>query len=367
MRRVSDIEAVSLLRDLVATPSVSGDEAAAIGLLVERMRSMGFRARVDAAGNAVGEMGSDAPDAREVMLLGHIDTVSGWIEVREEAGELWGRGSVDAKGPLCAFVCGVAQAAIPDDVRVIVVGAVGEETASSPGACFVRDTMREPSCVIIGEPSGWDRFTIGYKGRLLVEAEFAQPCGHSAGPEEGVAERACAWWDAVRAWAERMSGEREGPFERVQATIQSVRTESDGLIDRALMLVGFRLPMWLSAEDAERKARGLSTEVTTLRAFGHTPAHREDRSCEPALALAGAIADEGARARPVVKTGTADMNTLAVRWGCPIVAYGPGDSAMDHTPDERLPIDDYLRAVRVVRGAVESLVGAPSRDAPVGQ
>lgn len=357
MRGVSDAEALGLLRDLVSTRSVSGDERAAVELLVGRMRAMGYRARVDDAGNAVGELGSDAPDARVVLLLGHIDTVGGWIEVREENGELWGRGSVDAKGPLCAFVCGAARAAIPEGVRVVVVGAVGEESHDSPGACFVRETMREPSCVLIGEPSGWERFTIGYKGRLLVEASFAQACGHSAGPHGGVAERAFAWWGAVRAWAEGVSEGKDGPFERVQATIQSVRTESDGLEDRATMLVGFRLPPWLGAEEAERGVRALSNDPGALRAFGHTPAHREARSGEPALALSAAIADEGGRARPVVKTGTADMNTLAVRWRCPIVAYGPGDSALDHTPEERVSIEEYLRSVRVVRRAVEALAG----------
>src|SRR5690606_39091576 len=237
------------------------------------------------------------------------------------------------------------------------MGAVGEEAHDSPGACFVRETMDEPACVLIGEPSGWDRFTIGYKGRLLVEATFAQACGHSAGPHGGVAERAFAWWGGVSAWSERASEGKDGPFERVQATIQSVRTESDGLEDRAVMVVGFRLPPWLPAEDAEREVRGMSEDPSAVLAFGHTPAHREDRSCEPALALGAAIADEGARARPVVKTGTADMNTLAVTWRCPIVAYGPGDSALDHTPQERVSVEEYLRAVRVVQRAVETLAG----------
>lgn len=355
MRRVNDADAIALLRDIVETPSVSGEERAAVELLVERMRCFGFRAHIDGAGNAVGELGSESPDAHEVMLLGHIDTVHGWIDVREAEGDLWGRGSVDAKGPLCAFVVGAANAAIADGTRVVVIGAVGEESPTSPGACFVRDTRREPSCVLIGEPSGWDRFTIGYKGRLLVEAEFAQACGHSAGPHGGVAERAFAWWSEVGAWAERESGEREGPFERVQATIQSVRTESDGLTDRAVMLVGFRLPVWLSAEDAERAVRAASDEPSLLRAYGHTPAHREGRSCEPAVALSAAISDEGARARPVVKTGTSDMNTLALRWSCPIVAYGAGDSSLDHTPEERVSIEEYLRSTRVLARAIESL------------
>jgi LysW-gamma-L-lysine carboxypeptidase len=42
-------------------------------------------------------------------------------------------------------------------------------------------------------------------------------------------------------------------------------------------------------------------------------------------------------------------------WQCPIAAYGPGDSALDHTPGEHLVIDEYLRAIGVLTRAVESL------------
>ena len=38
------------------------------------------------------------------MLLGHIDTVPGRVPVRREGGRLYGRGAVDAKGPLACFV-----------------------------------------------------------------------------------------------------------------------------------------------------------------------------------------------------------------------------------------------------------------------
>ena len=50
----------------------------------------------------------------------------------------------------------------------------------------------------------------------------------------------------------------------------------------------------------------------------------------------------------MLKTGTSDMNVVAPVWQCPIVAYGPGDSALDHTPNEHLPLDEYWKAVRVV-------------------
>ncbi|MFN2201675.1 MAG: acetyl-lysine deacetylase, partial [Caldilineaceae bacterium] len=46
-----------------------------------------------------------------------------------------------------------------------------------------------------------------------------------------------------------------------------------------------------------------------------------------------------------VKTGTSDMNIVGPIWNCPIVAYGPGDSSFDHTPDEHIEVEEYLRAV----------------------
>ena len=68
--------------------------------------------------------------------------------------------------------------------------------------------------------------------------------------------------------------------------------------------------------------------------------------------LVGAIADAGGQATIKVKSGTSDMNILAPAWGCPMVAYGPGDSRYDHTPMERLRVSDYTRAIGVLRGVL---------------
>jgi LysW-gamma-L-lysine carboxypeptidase len=56
----------------------------------------------------------------------------------------------------------------------------------------------------------------------------------------------------------------------------------------------------------------------------------------------------------LVKTGTSDMNVVAPIWKCPILAYGPGDSMLDHTPDEHLDLDEYWRAILVLEAALRA-------------
>ena len=112
-------EPAAFLESMLAIPSLSGREGRLAAFLVEAMNGMGFRARVDEAGNAVGERGEGPV---EVVLLGHMDTVPGDIPVRREGGRLYGRGAVDAKGPLATFVLAAAAAQLPPAVKLAVIG-----------------------------------------------------------------------------------------------------------------------------------------------------------------------------------------------------------------------------------------------------
>ncbi|MEJ5225703.1 MAG: M20/M25/M40 family metallo-hydrolase, partial [Anaerolineales bacterium] len=113
------------LLGLVSHYSPSGQEQAAVAWLVERMRHLGFtRAFADEAGNAVGVMGRGP---RQVVLLGHIDTVPGEIPVHVSDHLLFGRGAVDAKGPLACFVDAVARVGAAEGWQFVVIGAVEEE------------------------------------------------------------------------------------------------------------------------------------------------------------------------------------------------------------------------------------------------
>jgi LysW-gamma-L-lysine carboxypeptidase len=50
------------------------------------------------------------------------------------------------------------------------------------------------------------------------------------------------------------------------------------------------------------------------------------------------------------------MNIVGPAWNCPILAYGPGDSSLDHTPEEHLPLAEYGQAIVVWQHALAALL-----------
>ncbi|MGB7337804.1 MAG: [LysW]-lysine hydrolase [Phototrophicaceae bacterium] len=343
---ISNDIAEQLIHDLVAIASYSTQEAEASAFLVQWMREHGYEsAFVDEAGNAVGIIGSGS---RDVVLLGHIDTFGGTPPVKIEDRKLYGRGSVDAKGALCTFAVAGLRAALPDDVRLIVIGAVEEEASSSKGARYAA-TQYQPELCVIGEPSNWDRITLGYKGRLLIEYEWRGALAHSAGQVLSAPEHAVNYWQNVQAYCDAINADETRIFGQLDATLQAINSGQDGAYGWSRALIGFRIPPSLSPQQIELD---LVPETGTIRAYGHEIAFVADKNNPLSRALRGAIRACDGTPRFVHKTGTADMNIVAPIWNCPIVAYGPGDSALDHTPDEHLDLDEYCRAIDVLSDAL---------------
>lgn len=355
-----DDASVDLLRQLVSIRSESGDEAAAAGFLVGSMRAAGLEARVDAVGNAVGEV-VFGTGRRHLMLLGHIDTVPGGPPVELRDGKLYGRGSVDAKGPLATFVRAAARLAqSPEtstlDLRLTVIGAVEEEVTSSKGARHVAEHYRPDACVI-GEPSAAGAITLAYKGRLMVDLERRLPTAHSAGPEPTASALAVEDWNTVEAWAAAWNEGVQGVFPALQTELQSIHGGREGDEDVCRTVIGFRLPPALDPRQFEATLRALWGEPELgrreLSFRGHEEAWVSERSHDLARAFSGAVRQvTGQRPRLKHKTGTSDMNVVAPVWRCPILAYGPGDSALDHTPWEHVEVAEYLQAVDVLEAAI---------------
>jgi [amino group carrier protein]-lysine/ornithine hydrolase len=349
--------AEALLHDLVAIPSATRNEAGAVAHLVGWMSDHGYtQAFCDEVGNAVGIVGT-GDGSRDIILLGHIDTFPGMPPVRIEGRTLYGRGSVDAKGPLCTFAVAAAQVApnLPGDVRLIVIGAVEEESSTSVGAKHVV-TQYNPQACLIGEPSDWDRITLGYKGRLLVRWQWEGAFAHSAGEVPTAGERAYTYWEQVQAYVSSINGDMTSIFGRLDASIREIKTDTSrgGTHQRGELVLGFRLPPTITPEAVFISLT--PQDDATIRITGREDTFVAEKDTSLTRVMRGAIRAEGGKPRFVYKTGTADMNVVGPRWNCPIVAYGPGDSKLDHTPNEHIDLDDYGRAVRVLTHALNRLV-----------
>jgi LysW-gamma-L-lysine carboxypeptidase len=342
-----------LLVELVRRYSPSQQEAEAVQYLTSWLGGHGFESWIDEAGNACGLRGdSNAPNL--LILLGHIDTFPGDIPVRVEDNCVFGRGSVDAKGSLCTFAEAAAEAVIPPGWRVMVVGAVEEECPTSKGAHYVRGQYTPTFC-IIGEPSSSDRITLGYKGRLIVDYSLSKPVSHTARPEPTVGALGAAFWKAISDWAEQENAGVERYFDQVMATLRAINTSSDYFHETLTMTVGFRLPPRLTPEEVYRVVSGFAPPGGRLWSYSAERAYQGDRGNPLVRGMMAAIRSEGGQPGFVLKTGTSDMNIVGVKWTCPMIAYGPGDSNLDHTPNEHLPLDEYRRAIRTLRYFIEYL------------
>jgi N-acetyl-ornithine/N-acetyl-lysine deacetylase len=335
-------------------------------------RLAGLRADVDEVGNLIAELpanvtGTDGTTPAPLVLLGHLDTVPGYIPPRREGDLLYGRGAVDAKGPLAAFLAAVARLATHGEPRarsVIVVGAVEEEAATSRGARAVLERWR-PAAAIIGEPSGAAGVTLAYKGRLLARMRVAAPVSHTARPEDGVCARAVAVWSAIQRHAAGWNVEHgaASTFAALQPSLRALHSGSDGFSDWCELEVGYRLPPGFDAPGLVTwlEATAQAAEAT-LAIRGIEPAYQGERRGPLVSAYVRALRAEGLDPTFKRKTGTSDMNVVGPVWQCPIVAYGPGDAALDHTPGEHIALREYAQGIAVLERVLGEWVH-PSRAA----
>lgn len=348
-------DAFETLIGLVSHYSPSGREGEAAAWLAGRMRLLGYdEAFVDGAGNAVGVLGAGP---RQVVLLGHIDTVPGEIPLRREAGLLYGRGAVDAKGPLACFTDAAARLGARPGWQVVVVGAV-EEERDSDGARYAVSRYR-PDFAVIGEPNRWDRVALGYKGTAWAEITLRREQVHTAAERENACEAAMRTWLAVRAWADEFNLGRSKNFERLMLTLRDLASGSDDYVEWARFGLGARLPPDLDPPAWYDRLRRLAAGAQVETKGFAIPAWQCEKNTPLVRAFLGAIRAAGGMPAFVYKTGTADLNIVAPAWNCPAVVYGPGDSALDHTPGECIDLQEYARSVDVLRAVLERLAQAP--------
>jgi LysW-gamma-L-lysine carboxypeptidase len=120
------------------------------------------------------------------------------------------------------------------------------------------------------------------------------------------------------------------------------------------MNVVTRLPPGVEASGLQQRIQSWCNGAQ-VRFYPSDPPFQAEKNTPLVRAMLRAIRAEGGRPRFKLKTGTSDMNIVGPAWDCPIVAYGPGDSSLDHTPEEHIEIEEFRRAVDVLARALGSL------------
>ena len=355
---------VSLLTRMLEICSPSGKEEEISNFLAKEMEDIGFRVRKDKIGNVIGEIGQGKP---VILLCGHMDTVEGYIPVRVENSKLYGRGAVDAKAPLAAMIV-AASTFLKEDFpgKILVVGVVDEEGSGRGIKHFIKEGI-QPDYAIFGEPSGIGKIVFGYKGILNIKITCETPSGHSAAPWlfDNAIEKAMEIWRQIQ----KLHLREEKLKSRFYSTTSCLTKINGGnassmIPSKCDIYVQLRIPPQFTPEQVfngvKRKIKrykATNPKVSVkMKMEGVANGFEADRRSVLVRALAWAIRKTTLNyASFSRKTGTGDMNVLGNALKIPVVTYGPGDSRLDHTPNEHIDLKEYLVSIKVYRKAMMKL------------
>ncbi|QLC24419.1 succinyl-diaminopimelate desuccinylase [Parasphingopyxis algicola] len=198
------IEPIELLKDLIACPSITPEEGGAQALLGKTLEGLGFAVEHMVSGDAphgpvpnlLATRGSGGP---HFAFAGHTDVVppgKGWTSdpfMAEIKGDLlYGRGAVDMKGSIAAFVAALERAGnLPGTLSFIITG--DEEGPAVHGTRALMTRMAErglhPDMILVGEPTSQNRLgdtiKIGRRGSVNMWIDIVGKQAHVAYPHEG--------------------------------------------------------------------------------------------------------------------------------------------------------------------------------------
>jgi LysW-gamma-L-lysine carboxypeptidase len=357
---------VQLLQEMLQIYSPSGKELKLATFLQDKLVKFGFNCvRKDEAGNVYGEFGSGTPT---VLLCGHMDTVSGWIPIKKENNWLHGRGAVDAKSSLAAMVS--ASSDIKSNLkegRVVVAGVVEEEKTSKGIRGLLREKL-DVDYAIFGEPSGVKNITFAYKGKIDFRIKCQTASGHVGAQHllENAIEQGFELWNKIKIACAKYDSP-QGIFYSVTPCLIRVSSQrtSGGIPDVCLFNVDVRLPPSVKTNLCEDFIKKVINDfqydnprvsVASI-VLDKVEPFVADRTTLLVKALEKAIVEvTGGPLKFLKKTGTGDMNIFGAETGVPSVTYGPGDSRLSHTKNERIELSEYAASIQVYKRLIENLL-----------
>lgn len=333
------IDLLAQTADLVAIPSESHHEAALADHVEARLRALGHL-QVDRLGDNVVAR-TMAGRAMRLVVAGHLDTVpangNGTPEIRDDV--LWGLGAADMKGGLAVML--ELAAAVPDPaIDVTWIFYAGEEVAADHnglGHLFAqRPDLVAGDAAVLGEPTG-AALEVGCQGTIRVRVELHGVRAHTARPWMGRnalhrAGRVLATLDDYVARRPVIEGCTY--HEALQAVFAEGGVAGNVVPDRAVVTLNHRFAPDRTIDEARAHVEDVLAPhlaegdvVTLVDAADAAPSGLT----HPLLA---ALRDRnGLDVR--AKLGWTDVSRFAAA-GIPATNFGPGDSELAHSRDERV-------------------------------
>lgn len=359
------IDPVELTARLIRCPSVTPEEGGAIRLLEELLGAEGFRCtRISRGGveNLHAQWGTSAP---VFAFGGHTDVVpvgdrAAWthgpFEAVEAGGVLWGRGAVDMKSGVAAFVAAAVEMVRTDppagSVALLITG--DEEGPATDGTVAILDWMRAngrgADFCIVGEPTSvarlGDTVKIGRRGSMTGTLTVRGRQGHTAYPE-----RALNPLPVLARIAAALAGTPlDSGSEHFQASTLALASIDVGNPASNVIPAAGRAVFNIRFNDLHTSARvrdwaeGIAAGVAGGTGVGWDIAWQvsgESFLTEPGPGtdvVVGAVSD-WMQARPALTTGGGTSDARFIKEICPVVELGLVGDTM-HQVDERVPVED---------------------------
>lgn len=179
---------VGLHKSLVERSSITGSEHSVSSFLVDYLENKGFTVQTQAVSETRDNVFAFVGKSRSTRILvtSHIDTVPPFWPYERRGDEIWGRGSVDAKGSVASQIIAIEsllQESKIGDGDVALLFVVGEEHGGA-GMRAANDLGLSWETVIFGEPTEL-KLASGHKGGLGFTIHAKGKAGHSGYPELG--------------------------------------------------------------------------------------------------------------------------------------------------------------------------------------
>ena len=334
-------EAVELLKELIAIPSISRDETKAADCLSEYLNQWNLPHGREGNNLWIGCQDWDN-NRPTVMLNAHIDTVkpvSSWTRdpftPTQEGDILYGLGSNDCGGGLVSLLQAYRIMLYrPRNYNILWVASAEEEISGANGFSRVLSHLPKVDVAIVGEPTGLQP-AIAEKGLMVIDGYAYGKSGHAA-RNEGVNAIYEALDDLV--WLRDYKIRKESPLlgpTKMTVTVVESGTQHNVIPDSLHFIIDVRANEYYQNEylfeflrkkmtKCELRARSFRLHSSSI-----SPEHPIIRKCVE---------------RGMQPFGSPTLSDQALM-PFPSFKLGPGESCRSHSADEFIKVSEIEQAI----------------------